>query len=109
MVVKTKDEAAGVVNEEFVGLKPKMNLYLVNENSEHEKTKGVNRNDLGTISHNEYIDALLNKKCLRQPINSIQSKDHRIGTYEFNKISLSCFDDTLYIQNNGCDGLVLGY
>ena len=46
-----KDETAGVVNEEFVGLKPRMYLYLVNENSEHEKTKDVNRNDLGTITN----------------------------------------------------------
>ena len=38
-----------------------------------------------------------------------QSKDHRIGTYEIDKISLSCFDDKLYIQNNEYDGLSLGY
>ena len=25
------------------------------------------------------------------------------------KISLSCFDDKIYIQNNGYDGLALGY
>ena len=62
-----------------------------------------------TISLNEYKDVLLNKKCLRHSVNRIQSKDHRIGTYEINKISLSCFDDKIYIQNNGCDGLALGY
>ena len=30
-------------------------------------------------------------------MNRIQNKDHRIGTYEINKISLSCFDDRIYI------------
>ena len=30
-------------------------------------------------------------------MNSIQSKDRRIGAYEDNKISLSCFDDKIYI------------
>ena len=30
-------------------------------------------------------------------MNRIQNKDHRIGTYEINKISLSCFDDKIYI------------
>ena len=64
---------------------------------------------VATISHNEYKDVLLNKKCLRHSMNRIQSKDHKIGTYEINKISLSCFDDKIYIQNNGCDGLALGY
>ena len=36
----------------------------------------------------------------------VQSKDHRIGTYEINEVSLSCFDDKIYIQN---DGLALDY
>ena len=35
--------------------------------------------------------------------------DHGIGTYEINKISLSCFNDKTYIQNNVCDGLALCY
>ena len=34
---------------------------------------------------------------------------HKIGTYKINKISLSCFDDKLYIQNNGYDASALGY
>ena len=31
-----------------------------------------------------------------------------IGTYEINKISLPCFDDKIFVQNNGWDGLPLG-
>ena len=42
-------------------------------------------------------------------MNRIQSKDHRIETYEINKISLPCFDDNIYRQSNGYDGLALGY
>ena len=83
--------------------------YLVDNNSEHKKAKGVNRNIVATISYNEYKDVLLNKKCLRHSMNRIQSKDRKIGTYEINKISLFCFDDKTYIQNNECDGLALGY
>ena len=108
VVGKMKDETAGVATEEFVRLKSKMYSYLVNDNSDHKKTKGVNRNFLATITHNEYKDVLLNKKCLRHSMNRIQSKDHKIGAYEIN-ISLPCFDDKIYIQNNGCDGLALGY
>ena len=104
-----KDETAGVAVEEFVGLKPKMYSYLVDDNSAYKKTKGANKNVVATISHNEYKDVLLNKNCLRHSMNRIQSKDHRIGTFEINKISLSYFDDKIYIQNNGCDGLALGY
>ena len=54
-------------------------------------TKGVNKS-VATISDSEYKYLLLHKKCLRHPIDRIQSKNHRIGTYEINKISLSCFD-----------------
>ena len=104
-----KDETAGVATEEFVGLKPKIYPYLLDHNSEHKKTKSVNKNVAATITHNEYKDVLLKKKCLRHSMNMIQSKDHRIGTYEINKISLSCFDDKIYIQNNEYDGLALGY
>ena len=33
----------------------------------------------------------------------------KIGTYKIKKISLSWFDDKICIQNNGYDGLLLGY
>ena len=42
-------------------------------------------------------------------MNRIQGKDHRTGTYQINKISLSCFDDKIYINNKGYEGLALGY
>ena len=75
-----------------------MYSYLVDNNSENKKAKGRNRNVVATISHNVYKDFLLNEKCLRHSMNRIQSKIHRIGTYEINKISLSCFDEKMYIQ-----------
>ena len=75
-----KDETDGVANEEFLGLKAKMYPSLVDDNSNHKKAKGVNRNIVATISHDEYRDALLNNKRLRHSVNKIQSKEHRIGT-----------------------------
>ena len=97
VIGKMKDETGGVATEEFGGLKPKMYLFLVGDNSEHKKTKDVNKNVVATISHNEYKDHLLNNKRIRHSKNRNRSKDHRIGTYEINKISLSCFDDKIYI------------
>ena len=82
---------------------------LVGDNSEHKKAKDVNKNVVATISHNEYKDILLNNKCIRHLMNRIQSKDHRIGTCEVNKTSLSWFHDKIYTQNNGYGGLALGY
>ena len=56
VVGKMKDETDGVMVEEFVGLKPKINLYLVDDDSECKKAKGINKNVVATISHNEYKD-----------------------------------------------------
>ena len=67
----------------------------VDDDSKHEKGKGGNRNVVVTIIHNKYKDVLLNKECLRHLIKRIQSKDHKIGSYEIDKISLSCFDDKM--------------
>ena len=109
MVGNLKDGTAGVVIEELVGLKPKMYLHLVNDNSEHKNAKRGNKNVVTTIIHDGYKDVLLNKKCLRHSMNRIQSKDRRIGTCEISNIFLSCFDDKIYMQNSGCDRLALGY
>ena len=57
----------------------------------------MGRNVVATIIHNEYKDVLLNIKCIRHSMNIIQSKDHRKGTFEIRKISLSYFDDKIYI------------
>ena len=89
VVGKMKDETGGVAIEESVWLKPKMHLFLI-ENSEHKKANGASRNIVATIRHNEYEDVLLNNKW--HSVNRIQSKDHRIGTYEITKISLSYFE-----------------
>ena len=38
-------------------------------------------------------------------IKIIQSKLHRIRTYDVYKITLSCFDDKRYVLNNGINSL----
>ena len=103
VVGKMKDETASVSIKEFVGIKPKMYLFLVDDSSDCKKGNGVNTNVVEKITHNEYKDVLLNQNCY-----IIQSKNHRIGTYEMNRKSLLCFDDKIYIQNNRRDGLALG-
>ena len=103
VVGRMEDKAAGVAIEEFA-----IEIFG-SDNNEHKEAKGVNRNAVATISHNEYKDIPLNKTCLRHLIKMIESKDHKIGTYEINKISFSCVDDKIYIKDNGCDVLALGY
>ena len=41
------------------------------------------------------------KKNIRHKMKRIQAKKHKIGTYEINKISLSCFDDKRQVLDDG--------
>ena len=41
---------------------------------------------------NSKMFSLINK-IIRHKMKRIQAKKHKIGTYEIDKISLSCFDD----------------
>ena len=63
-----KDETIGIAIEEFVGLKPKMYLFLLDKNK-NKKTKGVNKSFVAAISHNEYKDVLLNNECIKHSMN----------------------------------------
>ena len=42
-------------------------------------------------------------------MKTIRSDKHQIGSYELNKVSLSCFDDKRYILDNGIDSYAYGY
>ena len=41
----------------------------------------------------KFQNVSFNKKIIRHKIKRIQSKKHKLGTYEIDKISLSCFED----------------
>ena len=84
VIGKMKDESEGKIIDEFVGLKSKINSMLSDDGKESNTAKGVNI----TTEFNEFKDTLFNKKVLRHKMKRIQSKKHKVGTYEVNKISL---------------------
>ena len=57
------------------------------------------------LSFNNFTIHYLRKKILTHKMRGIKSKNHNLGTYETNKISLSCFDDKRYIIKNGINTL----
>ena len=71
------------------------------DDKEVSKAKGVNKK----IRHKEFVDVLFNRKMIRQNINRIQSKLHRVSTYHVYKISLSCFHDKGYVLDDGVNTL----
>lgn len=42
-------------------------------------------------------------------MKTIRSVKHEINGYEINKVSLSCFDDKRYTQENGVDSDAYGH
>ena len=70
VIGKMKDETGGVAIQEFIGLKPKLYLFLV-DNNEHKKAKDGNKNFAATIGHNEYKDVLLKNEYLRHSMNRV--------------------------------------
>ena len=49
----------------------------------------------------EFKDVLFNEKIIRHKMKRLQSKKHKLGAYEIDKISLSCFDDKIYVLDDG--------
>ena len=73
------------------------------DGKESNTAKGVNI----ATGFNEFKDTLFNKKVLRHKIRRIQGKKHKIGTYEINKISLSCLYDKRFVLNDGIHMLAI--
>ena len=91
VIDKMKDVSEGKINDEFVWLK----MYSIKniDGKESNMAKGVNI----ATEFNEFKDTLFDKKVVRHKMRRIQSKKHKIGTCEVNKISLSCFDDKRFV------------
>ena len=89
VIGKMKDEFGRVIVSEFVGLKSKMYSIKKIDGKEHNTAKGVSI----ATEFDKFKDVLFNEKIIRHKMKRIQSKKHKLGTYEIDKISLSCFDD----------------
>ena len=101
VIGKMKDVSQGKMNDEFVGLKSKMYSMKNIDGKECNAAKGVNI----ATEFNEFKDTLFNKKVVRHKMKRIKSKKHKIGTYEVNKISFSCFDNKRFVLNDGIHAL----
>ena len=97
VIGKMKDEFGGIIITEFVGLKSKMYSIKKIDGKEHNTATGVSI----ATEFDKFKDVLFNKKIIRHKMKRIQSKNHKLGTYEIDKISLSCFDDKRYVLDDG--------
>ena len=102
VIGKMKDEFGVVIIIEFVGLKSKMYSIKEIDDKEHNTAKGLSI----ATEFDKFKDVLYNKKISRHKMKRIQSKKHKLGTYEIHKVFLSCFDDKRYVSDDGIHTLI---
>ena len=97
-----KNEAAGKIIIEFVGLRAKLYSFIIEDGKENKKCKGVKKQVVeNSITHEDYKTCLRTGKELLRKQNILRSYDHDIFSEEVNKIALSAADDKRYILDDG--------
>ena len=89
-----KDEVAGQQITHFVGLRPKLYNYKVENKKEIKKCKGIKSNVVKkSIDFDDYVKCLFSGEKQMAKMNIIRSEKHDIYSKEVNKIALSSEDD----------------
>ena len=105
-----KDEAAGKIIKEFVGLRAKLYSFIMEDGKENKRCKGVKKQVVeSSITHEDYKTCLRTGKEQLRKQNIIRSYEHEVYTEEVNKIALSSIDDKRYILSDGIHTLAWGH
>ena len=105
-----KDEAAGKIIKEFVGLRAKLYSFIMEDGKENKRCKGVKKQVVeSSITHEDYKTCLRTGKEQLRKQNIIRSYEHEVFTEEVNKIALSALDDKRHILSDGIHTLAWGH
>ena len=108
VIGKFKDEAAGKKITHFVGLRPNLYSYKIEEQGEKRKAKGVKKYVIKkSLSFDDYKKCLFTEEEVMREMNNIRSKNHEIFSMKVNKVALSANDDKRFICPNKIDTLAL--
>ena len=89
-----KDEVAGKQITRFVGLRPKLYSFDIEEDKEVRKCKGIKKNVVKKkLDFNDYVKCLFSGEKEMRKMNIIRSEKHDIFSKEVNKVALSNEDD----------------
>ena len=91
----SKEELGRKIMMEFVALRPKIYSYLMDDDSEHKKTKGTKKCVI-RLKFDNYKDCLLNNKIISKSPQRFKSEKHNLYIDEINKISLIGNNDKDY-------------
>ena len=105
-----KDECAGKQILEFVGLRPKLYSYKVEEVGEQKRCKGVKKSVVKKdISLADYRECLFTGERQLRTMNVIRSRKHEIHSEQVNKVALNCEDDKRVILEDRISTLAIGH
>ena len=89
-----KDEVAGKQITHFVGLRPKLYSFRIEEDREVRKCKGIKKNIVKKkLDFDDYVKCLFSGEKEMRSMKIIRSEKHDIYSKEVNKIALSNEDD----------------
>ena len=89
-----KDEVAGRQITHFVGLRPKLCSFKVEDEKANKKCKGIKKNIVKKdISFEDYVQCLFSGEKQMRSMKIIRSENHEIYSKEVNKVALSNEDD----------------
>ena len=107
---KFKDEAAGKIIKEFVGLRAKLYSFKMDEGKENKRCKGIKKAVVEkSITHEDYKTCLETGKEQLRRQDIIRSYEHVVYTEEVNKVALSAADDKRYLLKDSYDTLAWGH
>ena len=89
-----KDELGGKIMKEFCALRAKTYTYLMDDDNEKKKAKGIKKCIIKRrLTFENYKDSLFNDKTILKSQLRFKSDHHDVYTEEVNKISLTSNDD----------------
>ena len=70
-----------------------MYSYIKSNEKGGKTAKGIKKNVIkNNMKHEDYKNVLLNNEQLHHKMKTIRSQKHQLGSYEINKVSLSCYN-----------------
>ena len=103
-----KDEVAGKQITHFVGLRPKLYSYKVEDEKELKKCKGIKKNVIKKkLDFDDYVKCLFTGEKEMRSMKIIRSENHDIYSKEVNKVALSNQDDKRQVLDDKIHTLAL--
>ena len=103
-----KDEVAGRQISHFVGLRPKLYSFKVEDGSLNKKCKGIKKNVVKKgIAFEDYVKCLFSGEKQMRSMKIIRSENHDLFSKEVNRTALSNDDDKRTVMEDKVQTLAL--